>query len=179
VLEGRHPAWLRWSVGILWLVMWGGLIWSAHRPWEGLGGLVGERLRWLERFVLAAGWIVGAIVGATLGEIVRETRTAGIRRPSREVRWLLYPAGLVAALSMAALRFGGQDDSIGIVLVGSLTYCAGALSVYFGVGSYCRGEIQRCDEPGAAVDGASKVAYSSMARPTKSGMNPTINTPSG
>jgi len=139
--------------------------------------LVGERLRWLERFVLAAGWIVGA----TLGEIVRESRTAGIRRPSREVRWLLYPAGSVAVLLMAALRFGGMDDSIGIVLVGWLTYCAGALSAYFGVGSYCRGEAQRRDESesGAAVDGASTVAYSSMARPTKSGMNPTKNTPSG
>jgi hypothetical protein len=179
VLGSNHPWWLRWSVGVSWLGAWAVLLWTVHRPWGGLGGIVSERLRWLERFVLAS----GLVVGSTLGEIVRSTAVRGGTH-GRGLRWLLYPAGIGAATLMVALRLAGRNDPIGIVLGGLLSYSAGALSACLAIGSYCRGECdsdQRSDEPepGSAVGEASSVAYRSMASPTKSGISPTKKTPPG
>ena len=144
VFERSHPAWLRWPTGMLWLCAWLGLIWIVHRPWGGLGGLVSERLRWLEWWVLFSAWIVGA----TLGEIAREKLACRGER-SRGLRLLLYPAWLITPMLMAALRIADRDDPIGVVLVGWVSYTAGALSAYLGVGSYCRGERGEDQRSGA------------------------------
>ena len=131
----NHPLWLRRLVGALWTAGWFGVLWAVHRPWGGLGGLVSERLRWFERFVLAA----GLIVGSTLGDVVRSV-TATRSGQARGARWLLYPAAVIGALGMAVLRLAGRDDPIGVVLNGLLSYTAGALSAYLGIGSACRGD---------------------------------------
>jgi hypothetical protein len=137
----NHPLWLRRLVGALWVAGWVGVLWAVHRPWGELGGLVSERLRWFERFVLAA----GLIVGSTLGEVVRSV-TATRSGQARGARWLLYPAAVIGALVMVGLRFAERADPIGVVLNGLLAYTAGALSAYLGIGSACqygRGEDQR------------------------------------
>jgi hypothetical protein len=119
--------WLR-PVGYGWFVGWGLLLWAVHAPWEELGGLVGERLRWLERFVFAGGWIVGA----TAGELAR-----GARRGRG--RWLIYPVGIAAALTMTAFARAGWGDVTGVVFNGVLAYVSGGLTSWLGVWDWCRG----------------------------------------
>jgi len=46
---------------------------------------------------------------------------------------------VIAALAMAALWLDERSDPIGVVLTGLLSYTAGALSAYLGIGSACRG----------------------------------------
>ncbi len=125
---------VRWTVGLLWLGAWGALLWAAHRPWEELGGLVGERLRWFERFGLGA----GLVAGHTVGELLRDG--AGGRATARAVRWSLYPAALAGLACMAALEAAGWEDAAGVALVALLAYGAGASTGVLGLGAYCRGE---------------------------------------
>jgi hypothetical protein len=120
---------------VLWLTGWAAVLWSVHRPWLALGGLVGERLRWLERFVLAS----GLVVGSTAGGLVRDAAATKGRRAAG-LRWLLYPPAVTSAAAMAALDLAGRDDPIGVLLVGWLSYTAGASSAHFGIASWCRGE---------------------------------------
>lgn len=139
VSSEEYPLWARRVFGAVWVAAWFGVLWAVHRPWGELGGLVSERLRWLERFVLAA----GLIVGSSLGGLVR-TVTAMRNGRAYGARWLLYPAGVIAALAMAVLWLGERRDPIGVVLTGLSSYTAGALSAHLGIGSACRGS--RCSD---------------------------------
>jgi hypothetical protein len=105
-----------------WIAAWCGLLYLASSPWSDLGGLVGERLRWLERFVLCA----AAILGFAGAKIRREaSRDAGPPACARGLRWLLYPAGIAAACGMLGLSVAGRDDPAGVVLTGWIAYCTG------------------------------------------------------
>jgi hypothetical protein len=129
VLVVKRPLWLRHCVTALWLAGWSALLWVVHSPWRGLGGLVSERLRWLERFVLAA----GLIVGSGLGEIVCGAAESRFVR-ARRVRMLLYPAAVVGAGVMTVLRLTGRNDLIGVVLTGLVSFIGGAWMAFVGGG---------------------------------------------
>jgi hypothetical protein len=130
VLGEDRPEWSRRLAVLLWLAAWGALLWLVHRPWTSLGGLVGERLRWLERFVLAA----GVLVGSGLGEIVCGSRVSLASR-LRRVRWLLYAAGVATAAGMVVLRRTGRDDPIGVLASAFVAFLAGAGSAAVGIGT--------------------------------------------
>lgn len=90
-----------------WLVV----LHTVTNPWRSLGGLVDERVRWLEWVVVP----VGIALGATAGRSGREAGGAS-------VRLLLYPPGVAAALALAALESVGEADRIGVVLTVLLSY---------------------------------------------------------
>ena len=107
----------QWS----WIAGWCWLLWLVVRPWNELGGIVSERLRWCEH----AGCGLGLIVGYTAGDLARLGGGHCGRRGHR-ARWLLYPALTVALLAVAWLRGSGRDDAIGVAFTGWLAYTAGA-----------------------------------------------------
>ena len=152
----------QWS----WIAGWCWLLWLVVRPWNELGGVVSERLRWCEH--AACG--LGLIVGYTAGDLARLGDGHCGRRGHR-ARWLLYPALTVALLAVAWLRGSGRDDAIGVAFTGWLAYTAGASTGLLGYGrAQEAGDGNQLPE---SVDGASSVAYTSIARPTNSGMKPT------
>lgn len=98
------------------------MLYLVAAPWDDLGGLVSERLRWLESFVVAA----APLIGFTAGRFGRD----GLRPESGRtyvwlVRWLLYPPALLAAASLVLLALSGHDELIGILLTALLGYWAG------------------------------------------------------
>jgi hypothetical protein len=84
--------------GASWIVVWVIVLRCLHLPWEHLGGIVSERQRWLERFVLGAGLLVGSFVGG----FVRDKAITGLRSHADALRlFWMPPAGLVAAAMIA------------------------------------------------------------------------------
>jgi hypothetical protein len=151
MVRGIGRRWCLRAIGYGWFVGWGVLLWAVHAPWEGLGGLVGERARWLERFVLATAWIVGA----TAGELTRGWRHG-------RGRWLIYPVGIAGTAALWAFARAGQGEAIGIVLNGLVAYVSGALTTWMGVSEWCRGgpPDQDLEEPRgrSSADGPSDLA---------------------
>jgi hypothetical protein len=127
---------LRRGAGWIWILVWGVVLWNVAAPWRDLGGLVDERLRWLERFVLGAGSVVGWQVGAW-GR--RAARPGAGRSHAGLLRWLLWPLAGLGAAGMAALHFAGNPDPIGVVLTALLSYWAG-LDLAFGAWPLVRGQ---------------------------------------
>ena len=108
--------------GVLWVSAWMFLLYLVVRPWLDLGGLVGERMRWLEGFVLVA----GLLAGHTVGEYGRELAGPGSGRSHATLlRFVLSIPAAVTAAILVALRLMEQGDPIGIVLTGFLAHCAG------------------------------------------------------
>lgn len=116
-----HP-WLRKLAGWCWLLAWAWVLWQVARPWRDLGGLVGERLRWAERFVLGAGVVVGCQAGAW-GRAW--SRPGSGRSHARLLRFLLWPQAAAVAAALLTLRLFGVEDPIGVVVTGFLAYWAG------------------------------------------------------
>ena len=110
-------------LGTAWLALWGIALHAVASPWEDLGGLVCERLRWLERFVLFS----GLVVGYGLGGWVRQVRPpTSAHAYFRSLRLLVYPAGVLTAAGLVASRLSGATDATGVVFTGFLAYWAGA-----------------------------------------------------
>jgi hypothetical protein len=120
----------------VWILAWGAVLWIVASPWRHLGGLVDERLRWLERFVLGAGIVIGWQVG-TAGR--RAARPGTGRTHAGLLRWLLWPPAALTAGGLLLLRFAGNPDAIGVVLTAFLSYWAG-LDLAFGAWPLVRGE---------------------------------------
>lgn len=100
---------------------WALVLWWLHRPWRHLGGLVHERLRWLETLVLLA----GGLAGHTAGSLLRPwTRRPG-RSRLQALRAAAYPALAAGALATAALERAGRWELLLIVFTGLLSYGAG------------------------------------------------------
>jgi hypothetical protein len=118
------------------MLAWVAVLYTVVSPWRDLGGLVSERLRWLEWIVL--GW--SGVVGWRVGSLGRSAaRNGSGRTHARLLRWiLLLPAALTAA-GMAALRLTARDDAIGVLLTGFLSYWAG-LDAAFAAYPLARGE---------------------------------------
>ena len=96
------------------VAVWAALLLALHAPWRALGGIAGERLRWLERWALAGGVIVGAWAGAEL-----RSRGGRLVRPA-----LLAP---VAAAALAALGLELAGAGLGALVAASAAtaYVAG------------------------------------------------------
>jgi len=134
--ERRESRWLRQLTAAGWATAWIGLLWLAHRPWEDLGGLVSERERWIERFALAG----GLLIGSALGRIARSTMPDAGER----ARAVLYPAAVTTVVAMVAFQCAGEADAIGIVLVAFVAYAAGGSTACTGIAA-CGTEAWRRD----------------------------------
>jgi hypothetical protein len=109
--------------GWLWLGVWFGILYALVAPWRDLGGLESERLRWLERFVV----LVGLVVGFLLGHIGRQEALRDRRRTHlRFLRLALVPPAAVTAVALVALRAAGETGGpIGVVATAFAAYWAG------------------------------------------------------
>ena len=129
--------------GWLWLAAWAALLHTVTAPWDHLGGVVHERLRWLEWFVLLNGLPVGFTVG-------RFGRDAVLRRGGRTHAWLLrfvlYPPLVLTAIGTLLLTITGRRDEAGIALTALLAYWAG-LDVAFGALPLMEGKSYRFHRP--------------------------------
>jgi len=115
-------SWWRRAAGWFWLIAWLLLLWLMHSPWRQLGGLVGERLRWLERLVLPMALIVGCLAGRLGRDAARPGSGrchAGLMR-----RLLLPPAALTAA-ALVVMQLIGLHDQIGVAFIAFMAYWAG------------------------------------------------------
>lgn len=126
---------LRRLCAVGWLLVWATLLWIVAHPWGALGGVVSERLRWLERFVLGA----GLALGWTLGQPAKAPRPA---------RVLLYPPALACVAGLVLLRLHGPEEAIGIVVVGWLSFTGAALTSHLGMGRHCRADEARSRDAG-------------------------------
>lgn len=103
---------------------WVALLALLHDPWGDLGGIVPERVRWLERAVLGAALVLGGLIGAE--GAARDGRPASFVRAA-----LTAPAGCVAA-ALIAQTVAGRWAAVGITVVGLAAYCAG-FDLFFAV----------------------------------------------
>lgn len=96
----RLAGWLR-------LAAWCALLYMIHSPWRELGGIVSERMRWSERFVLPMSLVVGCYAGSVWRSHA-----------------LLPPAALTAAV-LLVLKMMRLHDVIGVVFTAFAAYWAG------------------------------------------------------
>lgn len=135
--------WRRRAAGYAWLAAWMIVLYLVAAPWRGLGGLVDERLRWTEWFVL----ITALPLGFAVGRFGRERVVSDPTRTHLEfLRWLLYPLGALTALSLLVLTWLGQRGPIGVVTTGFLAYWAG-LDLAFGAVPLMEGKSYRLLRP--------------------------------
>jgi hypothetical protein len=113
----RLTAWLG-------LLVWVGASWAAALPWADLGGLVGERLRWLHRSTAwTAPWLGYCVAGAV-------RRRLGSAGPAAGLRWLLYPAVGVGAVGLILFEAAGREDEAGVLLAALLGFGSGVWARY-------------------------------------------------
>lgn len=118
----------RRAAGFLWLVMWMAMLYVVAAPWRQLGGIIDERLRWLEWFVL----VVGLSVGFVMGRFARDVAGPGSGRTHVDVlRCLLYPISILTAVALVVLTALGRRDPVGVVVTAFLAYWAG-MDIAFG-----------------------------------------------
>jgi hypothetical protein len=122
---------------------WIVVLWAVGEPGRHLGGLVDERLRWLEWFapmtILPIGFTIGAFGRDAAGPGTGRTH-AGL------MRFLLYPAGALAAAGLIVLEFTGRQDPVALVVQTFLAYWAG-LDLAFGAVPLIRGRPYRLARP--------------------------------
>ena len=124
------------AAGWLWLSVWVAVLWAVSAPWGDLGGVVHERLRWLQSVAL----YTVPPAGFTAGQLARDVARSDPRwTHARTVRFVLYPPLLAAALVMAVLQALGLPDAAGVVLTGVLAYWAG-LDAAFAAWPLARGQ---------------------------------------
>jgi hypothetical protein len=122
--------WLLRCCGALSTAISIGLVWALARPWQDLGGLVSERLRWLENWVT----LTGAVVGFTLARAAEELGSPD--RPARVGRLLsalLYPVALAATGSLLVLEVRGAEEAASIVTSALVSYGAGVVHALVGL----------------------------------------------
>lgn len=127
----RGPAWLRLALADLAAAAWiaigfvalGVVAW----PWRHLGGIVGERLRWLERFALFSALWLG-FCAALWCRPEPDGLRGGWARPLRS---LFYPPAILAAAGLLMLWLADETDPIGVLLTALVAYSAGAWAGLF------------------------------------------------
>lgn len=141
IAEGRGRVRLRKMAGYFWLAAWIVVLYVVAAPWRHLGGLVDERLRWLEWFVL----VTALPIGFTAGRFARDAAEHdGRRTHSRLLRLVLYPPAILTAAVLIALTAIGERGSIGVVATAFLSYWAG-LDIAFGAVPLMEGKSYRFD----------------------------------
>jgi len=133
--------WARKLAGTSWLVAWILVLYAVAAPWRNLGGLVDERLRWLEYVVL----VTGLSIGFTVGRFGRDAAESGPGRThARFLRFLLYPPAAITAAGLVVLTALGERGTIGVVVTAFLSYWAG-LDLAFGAVPLMEGKSYRFD----------------------------------
>ena len=108
--------------GWLWAAGWLLVLAVIAAPWRDLGGLVDERLRWLEWLVIGAGLLVGRAIGAA----ARDAARPGTGRSHLGfLRRLLYPPASVTALALIVLQLMGAREQVAITASAFTAYWAG------------------------------------------------------
>jgi hypothetical protein len=102
-MRHRMLMWGRKALGWGWVVGWGAVVWAVASPWQDLGGIVHERLRWTQELLLSS----AVILGFTAGRFGRDAVEAGSRRMLTIYRWVLYPAAGSAAAILVAQHAAG------------------------------------------------------------------------
>ena len=129
--------------GTIWLAAWVVVLWVVVSPWTDLGGLVDERLRWLEWFVL----FTAVPVGLTVGTFAREAAGPGTGWSHLDLlRILLYPVGALTACALIVVAVLKHHDVIGVVVTAFLAYWAG-LDLAFGAIPLLNGRSYRLARP--------------------------------
>jgi hypothetical protein len=145
-MRHRAPAPRRWKrklAGTLWLAVWILVLYVVAAPWRSLGGLVDERLRWLEYVVLLA----GISIGFTIGRFGRDAALSDARRThARFLRYLLYPPAAITAAGLVVLTALGERGAAGVVVTAFLAYWAG-LDLAFGAVPLMEGKSYRFERP--------------------------------
>jgi len=130
-------------VGSIWLGIWVAVLWTVAAPWRDLGGLVDERLRWLEWFVL----LCGLSVGFTLGRLGRmHAEGGGAFTHLAFLRFLLYPLAGLTAVSLLVLTYLGERGPVGVVVTAFLAYWAG-IDMAWGAVPLIDGQPYTLDRP--------------------------------
>ena len=114
---------LRSTGGALWLAFWALVLHGIDRPWRELGGLLSERMRWTERFVLGAALIAGCLAGSVVRDATRDAGRSATARQLLRRAWLLPSASVAVVLVWLELR--AAWPSILLVLAGWLGYWSG------------------------------------------------------
>lgn len=115
-------SWRRRMAGLIWLSVWMMVLYLVVAPWWDLGGLVDERLRWLEWFVLSSGLSTGLFIGRS-GRRLAVTRTGHVHLMF--LRAFLYPMAILTAILLICLAATGHRGPVGIALTAFLAYWAG------------------------------------------------------
>jgi hypothetical protein len=110
-----------------------------HRPWHELGGTLSERMRWLERVVLGAAFVVGCFVGAYVRD---RASSLGGRSHLDSLRRVWIPPAAISAAVLVTLQCVGQWPWILLVLTGFVAYWAG-LDAAVGAWPLVRGDVSR------------------------------------
>ena len=136
-------SWRRRIAGFLWLLVWMLVLYLVAAPWRGLGGVVDERIRWLEAFVLWNGLVIGFVIG----RFGRDAVMAGHGRTHAGLlRFLLYPPGVLAVAGLLVLTALGERGAAGVLVSALLAYWAG-LDLAFGAVPLMEGKPYRFDAP--------------------------------
>ena len=154
MVDERRRVWFEAGVrrlsGWVWVAAWVGVLYAVVEPWRHLGGLVHERLRWVEWFVLA----IGLLLGLTVGGFGRDASRPGLGRShARLLRVLWTPPSAVVVITLGILAWHGERDLIGVVVTAWLAYWAGldlgfgALPLVQGRSYSFRGSIEPDTEP--------------------------------
>jgi len=143
--ETQNGAPLRRMAGWMWLTGWALVLYLFVTPWSELGGLVSERLRWLEWFVLGTAFMVGCTVGGTGRDAARPGTG---RTHATLLRRLLYPPAAGTAVALLVLKILEEPDVSGVVVTGFLAYWAG-FDIAFAAFPLMHGEPYRYD---ASID---------------------------
>jgi hypothetical protein len=145
-MKRRAPAprpWKRKLAGALWLLVWILVLYVVAAPWRSLGGLVDERLRWLEYVVLLSGLSIGFTIG-------RFGRDAALSNPGRTharfLRFLLYPPAAITAVGLVVLTIMDERGAVGVGVTAFLAYWAG-LDLAFGAIPLMEGKSYRFERP--------------------------------
>lgn len=142
-MRGTKTVWGRRAAGALWLLAWAVVLIAVAAPWRHLGGLVDERLRWLEAFVLLSGVTLGFTLGRCGREVILD---GGGKTHARLLRFLLYPPALLATLGLLVLTALGERGPVGVVVTALLSYWAG-LDLAFGAVPLMEGKSYRFTRP--------------------------------
>jgi hypothetical protein len=127
---------LAWGAACAWAALWWAVLFAVALPWRHLGGLVDERLRWLERVVLLSSLWLG-FCAARWGAPAQADGAANTRLG---LRLLFYPPAILSAVGIVTLRLMGAVDAVGIPLTALAAWGAG---VWVGRGDLVR---QRCEK---------------------------------
>jgi len=160
-------AFRRRATGWAWAIAWVFVLKSVVDPWRELGGVVDERLRWLERAALVA----GIPIGFTAGRIARDRAATKGTSFARVAHDLGMPAALSTAAALVALKLAGADDGVGIVVTAWLSLQAG-LDVALGALPLMEGKPLRIEPP--ELSGSLPIPPGRRSHPRGPGEGPSV-----